>query len=146
MYILTSKNIEIFKMKLSWNKLSQLLQCIAIPCFISQVKTFLLKNKQNNYDINRNIRFFINLHLYLHLFKVQFTKATSKTWTLKNLDPEKQGSWKRWNIYRIKKCITLKSYVLTKSKFLLIKYSVPTILIERTNLFRVKSLNMKFSK
>ena len=63
-----------------------------------------MKNKQNNYDINRNIRFFINLYLYLHLFKVQFNKATSKTWTQtqKNLDPEKQGSWKRQNIYGIK--------------------------------------------
>ena len=51
-------------------------------------------NKQNNCDINRNIRFFINLYLYLYLFKVQFNKATSKTWTqtLKNLDPEKHGS------------------------------------------------------
>ena len=47
-------------------------------------------NKQNNYDINRNIRFFINLYLYL----LQFNTATSKTWTqtLKNLDPEKHGS------------------------------------------------------
>ena len=26
--------------------------------FISQVKTFLIKNKQNNYDINRNIRLY----------------------------------------------------------------------------------------
>ena len=40
-------------------------------------------NKQNNYDINRNIRFFINLYLYLYLFKGQFNKATSK-----NLDPD----------------------------------------------------------
>ena len=30
--------------------------------------------------------------------------------------------------------------------FLLIKYSVPTILIERTNLLKIKSLNVKFSK
>ena len=52
-----------------------------------------MKNKQNNYDINRNIRFFINLYLYLHLFKVQFNKATSKTWTwtLKNMIPGKHG-------------------------------------------------------
>ena len=51
-----------------------------------------MKNKQNNYDINRNIRFFINLY-YLHLFKVQFKKAISKTWmqTLKNRDPGKDG-------------------------------------------------------
>ena len=33
-----------------------------------------------------------------------------------------------------------------KSTFLLIKYSVPTILIEWTNLLRIKSLNVKFSK
>ena len=33
-----------------------------------------------------------------------------------------------------------------KSSFLLIKYSVPTILIEWTNLLRIKSLNFKFSK
>ena len=44
-------------------------------------------NKQNNYDINRNIRFFINLYLYL----LQFNTATSKTWT-QTLDPEKHGS------------------------------------------------------
>ena len=53
-----------------------------------------MKNKQkNNYDIKRNIRFFINLYLYLYLFKVQFNKATSKTWTqtLKNMDPGKHG-------------------------------------------------------
>ena len=37
-------------------------------------------------------------------------------------------------------------YVLTISMFLLTKYSMPTILIELTNLFRVKSLNVKFSK
>ena len=63
-------------------------------------------NKQNNYDINRNIRFFINLYLYL----LQFNMATSKTWTqtLKNLDPEKHGSQKTWNIYEITKlCLTL---------------------------------------
>ena len=50
-------------------------------------------NKQNNYDINRNIRFFINLYLYLYLFKRQFNKATSK-----NLDPdlEKPGPRKTW--------------------------------------------------
>ena len=49
-----------------------------------------MKNKQNNYDINRNIRFFINLYLYLHPFKMQFNKATSKTstQTLKNLDAD----------------------------------------------------------
>ena len=34
-----------------------------------------MKNEQNNYDINRNIRFFINFYL----FKVQFNKATFKT-------------------------------------------------------------------
>ena len=52
-----------------------------------------MKNKQNNYDINRNIRFFTNLYLHLYLFKAQFNKATSKTWTrtLKNMDPGKQG-------------------------------------------------------
>ena len=52
-----------------------------------------MKNKQNNYNINRNIRFFINLYLYLYLCKVQFNKATSKTWTqtLKNTDPGKHG-------------------------------------------------------
>ena len=33
-----------------------------------------------------------------------------------------------------------------KSTFLLIKYSVPTILIEWTNLLRIKSVNVKFSK
>ena len=33
-----------------------------------------------------------------------------------------------------------------KSAFLLIKYSVPKISIERTNLPRIKSLNIKFSK
>ena len=40
-------------------------------------------------------------------FKVQFNKATSKTWTrtLKNLDPEKHGSWKTWNIYGIEKYV-----------------------------------------
>ena len=36
--------------------------------FISQVKTFLMKNEQNNYDKDRNIRFFINLYKYLYLF------------------------------------------------------------------------------
>ena len=42
---------------------------------------------------NRNIRFFINLYLYLYLFKVQFNKATSKTWswTLKNMNPGKHA-------------------------------------------------------
>ena len=67
-----------------------------------------MKNKQNNYDINsRNIRFFTNLYLHLYLFKAQFNKATSKTWTrtLKNLDPEKHGSWKTRNIYGIKKYV-----------------------------------------
>ena len=66
-----------------------------------------MKNKQNNYDINRNIRFFTNLYLHLYLFKAQFNKATSKTWTrtLKNLDPEKPGSWKTRNIYGIKKYV-----------------------------------------
>ena len=43
-------------------------------------------------------------------------------------------------------CLTLESSVLTKSTFLLIKYSVPTILIELRNLFGVKGLNVKFSK
>ena len=33
-----------------------------------------------------------------------------------------------------------------KPTFLLIKYSVPTILIEGTNLLRIKSLNVNFSK
>ena len=33
-----------------------------------------------------------------------------------------------------------------KSTCLLIKYSIPTILIEWTNLLRIKSLNVKFSK
>ena len=33
-----------------------------------------------------------------------------------------------------------------ESTFLLIKYSVPTILIERKNLLKIKSLNVKFSK
>ena len=53
--------------------------------------------------------------MYLYLFKVQFNKATSKTWTrtLKNMDPGKHG------IYM--ECLTLESYVLTKSTFLLIK-------------------------
>ena len=87
--------------------------------FISQLKYFLVKNKQNNYDKNRNIRFFINLYLCLYLFKVQCNKAT---------------------------CLTLGSYVLTKLTFLLIKYSMPTISIEWTNLFRIKSLNVKFSE
>ena len=32
-----------------------------------------------------------------------------------------------------------------KMYFLLIKYSVPTILIEWKNLFRIKTLNVKFS-
>ena len=66
-----------------------------------------MKNKQNNYNINRNIRFFINLYLYLYLCKVQFNKATSKTWTqaLKTLDPEKHGPWKAWNICGIKKYV-----------------------------------------
>ena len=52
-----------------------------------------MKNKQNNYDINRNIRFFINLYLYFYLFKVEFNKATSKTWTrtLKNMILRKHG-------------------------------------------------------
>ena len=47
-----------------------------------------MKKKKNNCDINKNIRFFINLHLYHYLFKVQFNKATSKTWTrtLKNME------------------------------------------------------------
>ena len=47
--------------------------------------------KQNNHDINKNIRFFINLYLYYNLFKVQFNKATSRNfiWTLKNMDPGK---------------------------------------------------------
>ena len=35
---------------------------------------------------------------------------------------------------------------ILKSMFLLIKYSVPTILIERTNLLKIKSLNVKISK
>ena len=43
--------------------------------FISQVKTLLMKNKQNNYDINKSIWFFINLCLYLYLFKVQFNNS-----------------------------------------------------------------------
>ena len=30
-----------------------------------------------------------------------------KTWTLKNLDPKKPGSWKTWNKYRIKKYVWL---------------------------------------
>ena len=34
-----------------------------------------MKNKQNNDDINRNVTFFINLYLYLHLFQVQFNKC-----------------------------------------------------------------------
>ena len=42
--------------------------------------------------------------------------------------------------------MTLESYVLTKSTFLLTKCSPPTILIKWTNLFRVKNLNGKFSK
>ena len=66
----------------------------------------------------------MNLYLYLYILKVQFNKATSKTWTqaLKNMDPGKHGIYMG--------CLTLESYVLTKSMFLLIKYSVPPILIE----------------
>ena len=45
--------------------------------YISQVKTFLMKNKQNNYEINRNMRFSINVILYLYLFKVQFNNSVS---------------------------------------------------------------------
>ena len=42
---------------------------------------------------SRNIRFLINLYLYLYLFKVQFNKVTSKTWSwsLKNMDPGKHA-------------------------------------------------------
>ena len=49
---------------------------------------------------NRNIRFFLNLYLYLYLFKVQFNKGTSKAWTriLKNRGPGKEGSFYSWNI------------------------------------------------
>ena len=66
---------------------------MALFHFISQVKTYLMKNKQNNYDINKNTRFFINLHLYVTIFL--------------NLDPdpEKHGSRKTWNIYGIKKYV-----------------------------------------
>ena len=104
-----------------------------------------MKNKQkNNYYINRNIRFFINLYRYLSLLKVQFNTGTSKTWTrtLKNMDPGKHGIYmglKNMSDFR-------QYYVLTISMFLPTKYSMPTILIELTNLFRVKSLNVKFSK
>ena len=49
-------------------------------------------------------------------------------------------------IWDQKICLTLESYVLTNSTFLLIKYSMPTILIELRNLFGVKDLNVKFSK
>ena len=56
-----------------------------------------MKNKQNNYDINKDNRFFINLYLYMYLFKVQFNNASSKncTWTLKNMDPGKYGIYMR---------------------------------------------------
>ena len=37
-------------------------------------------------------------------------------------------------------------WIKKKSTFLPVNYSVPTILIELTNLFRIKSLNVKFSK
>ena len=43
--------------------------------FTSYIKTFLMKNKQINYDINRNIRFFISLYQYIYLFKVQFNNS-----------------------------------------------------------------------
>ena len=61
-----------------------------------------------------------------------------KTWTLKNMDPGKHG------IYMgLKNISDFRELFLTKSTFLLIKYSVPTILIEWTNVFRDKSLNVK---
>ena len=89
-------------------------------------------NKQNNCDINRNIRFFINLYLYLYLFKVQFNKATSKTWTrtLKNLDPEKHGSWKAWNNMGLKNMSDFTELCFNKISISTQKYNVPTILIE----------------
>ena len=31
-----------------------------------------MKNKQNTYYINRNIRFFMNLYMYLYIFQVHF--------------------------------------------------------------------------
>ena len=69
------------------------------------------------------------------------------------MDPEKPGISK----IVLKISIILSSMILicfssfmghrkTESTFLLIKYSILTILIEWTNLFRIRSLNDKFSK
>ena len=52
-------------------------------------------------------------------------------------DSEKPEPWKTWILENMeyicnwKICLTLESYVLTKSMFLLIKFSVPTILSEQ---------------
>ena len=76
-------------------------RCVSKVYFIlfHRLKLFSWKiKKQNNHDINKNIRFFINLYLYYNLFKVQFNKATSRnfTWTRKNMDPGKHEIYMGW--------------------------------------------------
>ena len=51
------------------------------------------KKKNNDCDINKNIRFFINLHLYHYLLKFNLIRlllkpgpGPRKTWTLKNME------------------------------------------------------------
>ena len=64
------------------------------------------------------------------------------TWTLKNIDPGKHEiNMGLKNMSDFRELCSEK-----KSQFLLIKYSVPKILIQSTNLFRIKSLNAKFPK
>ena len=42
---------------------------------LSKMYFILFHKLKHNYDINRNIRFFINLYLYLYLFKMQFNNS-----------------------------------------------------------------------
>ena len=108
-----------------------------------------------------------NCDIFLFIFK---------TWTLKNMDPGKHGVNMGLNLKIclnlvscfIKTmrtmicCLTVYRYIIKMQqqqqnkkekkkqskakKDLLIKYSVPAILIEWTNWFRIKSLNVNFSK
>ena len=58
-YIEASENIEIFKEKLSWSKLSRLLQRIAFPCsnilFASPDQLFFCSGQKNHQNLGRRI-------------------------------------------------------------------------------------------
>ena len=77
------------------------------------IKTWTLKSMYlEKHGINAGIKnisnfrglcFIKTMCNHIHIFSSLNILAISKTWTHKNLDPEKHGFWKTWNKYGNKK-------------------------------------------